>query len=260
MSGSIVRQLKPEEKELLLKREELATIRSALAERELELVDLRSELAVFEGRYLRQVAALYAELDDWKARIAELLAKLNPSIGATLRAEKARQQAHQTNADAHGAAAGHMDFSPSPELKKLYRETARSIHPDFASEPADRERRTRLMAEANRAYETGDLEALQRIWNEYQDTQDDIEGEDIGAALVRIIRQISLAKDRLSTIERELEILRGSEIALLQKQAQASAQDGIDLLEQLAESVQEQIDLAKKEFNALSSQEEASNG
>jgi hypothetical protein len=72
MSGKIVRRLKPEEEEILRKREELAAIRASLAERELELVDLRRQLAAFEGRYLRRVGTLYAELDEWKARIAEL--------------------------------------------------------------------------------------------------------------------------------------------------------------------------------------------
>ena len=50
MSGKIIRRLKPEEEEVLRKREELAVIRATLAERELELVDLRSQLASFEGR------------------------------------------------------------------------------------------------------------------------------------------------------------------------------------------------------------------
>jgi hypothetical protein len=54
MSGQITRRLKPEEEELLRKREELAAIRATLAERELELIDFRSQLGGFEGRYLRQ--------------------------------------------------------------------------------------------------------------------------------------------------------------------------------------------------------------
>jgi len=43
MSRPLIRRLKPEEKEVLRKREELAAIRATLAERELELVDLRSQ-------------------------------------------------------------------------------------------------------------------------------------------------------------------------------------------------------------------------
>ena len=115
MSGKIVRRLKPEEEEVLRKREELAAIRTTLADRELELVDLKSQLAVFEGRYLRQVGTLYAELDEWKARIAELQARLDPSAGSKIKAEEAREQARQTYADAHGEASETRDFIPSPE-------------------------------------------------------------------------------------------------------------------------------------------------
>jgi hypothetical protein len=72
MSGQITRRLKPKEEEILRKHEELAGVRATLAELELELVDFRSQLAAFEGRYLRQVGTLYAELDEWKALIFEL--------------------------------------------------------------------------------------------------------------------------------------------------------------------------------------------
>src|ERR1700688_799316 len=100
MSGSINRRLKPEEEEILRKREELAAIRATLAERELELVDLRTQFAAFEGRYLRQVGTLYAELDEWKARISEVQAQLDPSAPSKAQAEEAREQARQTYEDA----------------------------------------------------------------------------------------------------------------------------------------------------------------
>jgi hypothetical protein len=100
------------------KREELAVIRAALAERELELVNLRIELAAFEGRYVRQVGVLYAELDDWKAKLAALQARLHPTPASQEQAEQAREQARQTYQEAHGEAASTPDFTPSPELKK----------------------------------------------------------------------------------------------------------------------------------------------
>src|ERR1700730_10153448 len=125
MSGQITRRLKPEEEEILLKREELAAIRTTLAERELEFVDFGSQLAAFEGRYLRQVGTLYAELDEWKARIAALHARLDPSPAAKVQAEEAREQARQTYEDAHSEASETRDFTPSSELKSLFREVAK---------------------------------------------------------------------------------------------------------------------------------------
>lgn len=49
MPSAIVRKLTPEQEELDRKREELAAVRAALAERELELADLRAQLKSFEG-------------------------------------------------------------------------------------------------------------------------------------------------------------------------------------------------------------------
>jgi septal ring factor EnvC (AmiA/AmiB activator) len=255
MSGQITRRLKPEEEEILRKREELTAIRATLAERELELVDLRSQLAAFEGRYLRQVGTLYAELDEWKARISELHARLDPSSAANARAREAREQARQAYEDAHGKASETRAFTPSPELRSLFREVAKRIHPDFCRDAGDLERRTRFMAEANHAYEAGDAEALQRILDEYQDDADAVKGEGIGAELIRIIRQISQAKERVAAIEQELAALRQSEIALLKKQAEEREQEGRDLLAELATAVREQIEWTKKEFETLAKQD-----
>ena len=117
------------------------------------------------------------------------------------------------------------------------------------------ERRTRFMAEANRAYKTGDVETLHRILDEYQDGGDAVEGEGIGAELIRIIRQISQAKARVSAIEEEIGTLCQSEIALLKKQAEDTEQVGRDLLAELADDVREQIERAKKEYEALTKEE-----
>jgi hypothetical protein len=255
MPSEISRRLKPEEEEVLRKREELAAIRITLAERELELLDFRSQLAAFEGRYLRQVGSLYAELDEWKARISELRARLDPSAAAEERAHQAREQARQTYDDAHGRASETRDFTPSPELRSLYREVAKRIHPDFSKDSGDLDRRTRFMAAANHAYEAGDADALQRILDEYQDGADAVEGEGIGAELIRIIRQISQAKKRVAAIEQELAALRQSEIALLKKQAEEREQAGRDLLAELATDVREQIERTKKEYAALAKQD-----
>ena len=251
MSGPITRRLKPEEEELLRKREELAALRATLAERELELVDLRTQLAAFEGRYLRQVGTLYAELDEWRARISEFKARLNPSAASTAQAEDAREQARQTYEDAHGTASETREFTPSPELKRLYREVARRIHPDFATDPAERERRTRFMTEANRAYEAGDADALRRILDEFQDGAETVTGEGIGTELIRIIRQISLVKARLSAIEHEIATLRECEVAQLARDYEKAKQEGRDLLEELAASARERIRVAIEEYYFL---------
>jgi len=249
------RRLRPEEEELFRKREELVEIKAFLGERELELADLCHQLASFEGQYLRQVGRLYAELDEWKARILESRAQRDSSMAATQEAEQAREQARQTYETAYGEASKTDHCVASPELKSLFREVAKRIHPDFATSAADLERRTRFMAEANRAFEKGDFDALRWILHEYEDSPDTVAGDGIGAELIRLIRQISLAKNRLEAIAKELAILNQSEIALLMKQTEEAEQVGRDLLSELARAVREQIARTKKEYDTITEEQ-----
>jgi predicted nucleic acid-binding Zn-ribbon protein len=251
MSREIVKKLTPEEEELLRKREELAGVRGALAERELELADLRTQLKSFEGRYLRQVGVLYAELDDWEAKIAEIEASLRPSPTASQQAQETRKRAEETHEATHGEASKARDFQPSADLRSLFRETAKRLHPDFAKDEADRLLRTRLMAQANAAYSQGDAEALQRILDEFGNSPESVQGEGVGAELVRIIRQIHQARKNIAAIENELSSLRASEIAQLKQDVEKAEKEGRDLLAELEASVQVRIADAKKKHDGI---------
>jgi len=200
MKAQIVRRLSPEEEELARKREELALLQAELAERELDLTNLRAELAAFEGRYLRQVGTLYAELDEWNAKIAERLAKEEGTEESRSAAAQARMQADESDSAVHGEAAKAQEFIPSAELKALYREVAKRVHPDLATDEADRQKRDQLMAEANTAYQRGDAEALRRILEEYESSPESARGAGIGADLVRVLRQLKQVRDRIAAI------------------------------------------------------------
>jgi hypothetical protein len=251
MPVEIVRQLTPEEEELHRKREELASIRATLAERELELADLRAQLKSFEGRYLRQVGVLYAQLDDWDAKVAELEARLEKSTAAHQRAQRARQRADETHEATHGEASKAPDFKPSADLKSLFRKAAKQFHPDFSKDSADQRRRAEQFIQAKAAFDRGDSESLQRLIDEDQNSGDSILGEGVGAELIRLIRQIAQAKRHIAAIEQELTTTRTSELAKLQQDVDQAQQKGRDILAELAATVTEQIARARKEYEAL---------
>jgi peptidoglycan hydrolase CwlO-like protein len=250
MPTEIVRHLSPEEQELARKRQELAILQSELTDRELSLANLRAELAAFEGRYLREVGALYAELDDWNAKIAELTAAADGSDEAKAAAAEARGQAEESYAAAHGEAAKAADFSPSPELKKLFREVVRQIHPDSATDEADRAVRNRLMAEANLAYRRGDADALRRILEEYKSSPESVKGEGVGADLVRVLRQIDRIVKRLAQIEAEAAELASSEIAKLMAKVDSATASGSNLLTAMAKDLERRIQAAHRQYEA----------
>jgi phage terminase Nu1 subunit (DNA packaging protein) len=254
MPTDIILQQTPEEAELLRQREELACVRVTLAERELEVADLRTHLKTFEGRYLRQVGVLYAELDDWEARIAEREVALYDSETARERAREARQRADDTHEAAYGEAYEAEEFEPSPDLKRLFRDVAKRIHPDFAKDAAEQDHCTRMMARANKAYGRGDAEALQRILDDFHETAESVSGEDSIAELLRIGRQIQHALRDIAAIEQEMRELPTSEIAQFQHDAEAAEREGRDLLAELAASLREKIADAKRRYEFIDRQ------
>jgi hypothetical protein len=248
MPTEIVHHLSPEEQELARKRQELAILQAELTDRELSLANLRAELAAFEGRYLREVGVLYAELDDWIAKIAEFAAEAVGTEQSHTAASEARAQADESYAAAHGEASRAGDFSPSPELKKLFKDVVNQIHPDRAANEIDRALRNRLMAEANLAYKRQDADALRRILEEYKSSPESVKGDGAAADLQRVLFQIGRISNRLAEIEAEVAELTASEIALLMAKVEIATTKGRNLLAEMKKDVQHRIDLARNEY------------
>jgi hypothetical protein len=246
MPTEVVRRLSPEGEELAARREELARLEAELADRELIFASLRAELAAFEGLYLRRVGVLYAELDEWNARLAELRAERIGTPEAQTEAGEARSQAQESYSAAHGEASNVQPFRPSPELKSLFREAAKRVHPDTADDEKDRARRERLMKEVNAAYAVGDDEALRRILVGLDNSPDDVPGLGIGADLIRVLRQLRLAKDRLAAIDMELAALAKTDIGMLKAKTDIAATRGLDLLAEMEADVRRRISAARQ--------------
>ena len=89
-----------------------------------------------------------------KARSAEQFAQRPESERAQQAAAEARAKAAETQSAAGEDSGGEPRvFKASPEMKRLYREVARCVHPGPTSYREDRVKREQLMAEANLAYE-----------------------------------------------------------------------------------------------------------
>ena len=254
MPAEIILQQTPDDIELLDKREQLAAVRTVLAEREAELAQLRAQLKTFEGRYLRQVGILYAELDDLEARIAEREVDLYDSDSARHRAEEARRRAQETHDAAFADAREAEEFDPPPNLKALFREVAKRIHPDFARDEVEQKHFTLLMARANQAYSRGDIDTLQHLLDDHREIHASIAGEGAAAELRRILRQIQHAERDIAKLEAERHTLLATEIAQLHVEAEAAAREHRDLLTELATNLREQIADARYRFDFVNRQ------
>lgn len=240
--------LKPEEMELLRKRDEQKAVENDLTERELRVTNLRAELGAFERQYLHLVGLRYAELDEYKAQLAERLAAEQPdNIRAQQAAREARARANETKAGAGEKSEREPHaFKASPEMKRIYRDVAKRIHPDLTSNREDRATRQDLMARANEAYERGDESALTKILTEYESSPEAFHGEGPAAELVRVIRRISQVRGRLAEIEAESQAMLRSDLYQLRLRVEEAAQDGRDVLKEMVQKTEEQIAEAKR--------------
>ncbi len=236
------------------KRDELNILEEKLAERELELTGLSAELRGFEANYLGIVGIRYAKLDEILARIAEAQARLHPTdnIAAkrvTEQRNRAQESAKATSDIRETPLKGKLQSSEN--LNKLYRNVARKIHPDLCTNETERLQREKLMTEANLAYEEGNEERLQQILNEWESSPESVSGEDIGAELVRILRKIAQVEDRLNTISSEIEKLHKSDLYQLKTKVDSAAADKRDLLNEMADRLDNEIAKAEKKLKEI---------
>ena len=250
MSEHVGLRPKPEEEELRLKEQELQVLENQLIDREVQLTSLRGELAAFERLYLKTVGIRYAELDEIEAQIAEFLARRepnNPKAQGAAREARSRAEESRTGT-AESAVREVTRFSPSSSLRNLYREVARRIHPDLATDDADRAKRQKLMAEANHAYENGDEAKLRAILEEYESSPESVLGQGTGVDLVRIIRKIAQVKRRLVQIQTEIEQVRASDLFNLKMKVDEGSKQGRDVLNEMASAVLSQIAVCQGEL------------
>lgn len=248
----LVKSRSPEEQELKNKRAQLKRLEARLAEKELDLATLSAELAAFESRYLHMVGILYFELDEILLKIAEVNVRLHPEkVEVQKRAAEAAARAQET-AEAVGRAREleeqqtPEEFEPSEDLKKLYRDVAKKIHPDLASDENERQHRNDLMAEANRAYKDGDTERLKSILREWETCPEAVKGDDIASRLDRVDRKIEKIKTRLEAIRQERVRLILSDLYKLKHKVEKAAEMGRDLLSEMANRVEGDIAEARR--------------
>jgi hypothetical protein len=255
MNNEISKQGTPEENELEAKRRELEALAEQVSERELELATSRAKLHHFEDNYLREVGIHLTELDELKAQIAEKMAARSPSDETVQsEAKAAREQAkesYKATEELDEEEQRERSFEPSEELQKLYRKAARKFHPDTTTDEEERKELTKIMAEINRLYEEGKEDELRELIENYSRRPEAVKGEGVAYDLVRAIRKIDQLRDRLVTIEEELEQLRQSHLYELFKQVEDAKEEGTDLLKNMQASIRDEIQQSQEELDAL---------
>jgi hypothetical protein len=256
MRNDLIKTNTPEEAELATKKAEIERLSQLLAEKELDLEELKLTVAAFQHRYYSQVGKRYVELDELRAQIAELKARQTPQDEElNQEAIKARTQARKAAEEYEGGdiepQKDSQESEESEEAKRLYRKIASIIHPDKATDDKSRHVRTRLMAELNEAYAQKDITKMRNILDQWQESPEAVSGEGTAAELVRTIRAIAQIKRRISEIEAEIAELMTSDINVLMTKVHDADLAARDILAEMSVSIDSEIHDARNELASL---------
>ena len=166
--------------------EQIERLKTTIAKQEIEIMalekevdELHHEIAPFEKRFNRVVQPVLDRIDAVKAAIQDIEDARRGRRSAAAAENLWQQVVDNAPPNADSGATAEQDPLPSSKkagvkdesLKAIYRRLARQYHPDLATDEADRERRNRLMAMINAAYQDGDRHTLITL-SEEADTEE----------------------------------------------------------------------------------------
>jgi hypothetical protein len=223
-------------------RERLSALESELIGRERVLFELKTALQRLQSRYLAEIGVLYRELSELEAAVidAEIRAGIRPPPCPGDEDEAECDDERGPGASCANPAA------PSVDLKRMFRDVAKAIHPDLAVDEAARCRRHSLMAEANRAYAERDADRLRLILHAWERSADGAFGAAGGwerdeSDEQRVRRRLAAVEERLSAIAAEEHELRTSAIARLQQKIDEARAQGWDLFAEMRLQVKREL-------------------
>jgi hypothetical protein len=216
--------------------DEIARVEALLVERNEELTTLQEELQTFRARYTQVIGSLLAELAEVERAITEAEAR---RLGIEHVDEEESYTASVDAPDESGMLA-------RTGLRKLFWSVARMFHPDHAADEEEAKRRHRIMAEASRAYQEGDVESLHSLLGDEQlqaycagssHAPDNI--EEMAGRLLGL-------KEQLRTTEFGIKRLKQNSLYRLKLKVEEEGAAGRDVLGEEAHSIRRKIAKARK--------------
>ena len=231
--------------------QEAERLRDRLAAIEEEQATLMAELAAFEADYLREVVTVLAELHEVEARIAALVAERSGAADDRRAARSARARARETT---HAVKAIPPAPGPLPtgDIKKLYREAAKRMHPDLAPDEDTRQHAEAFMKRLNQAFAAADAGAiadLVRQWESSPYATAPAVAEE--AQVARAARRVSALQAAVDRAQARLDEVRASDLAGMMERAMAAAVQGSDLLAEWRASSEAALAAARRRLTEL---------
>ncbi len=243
--GSLAKSAPPPGGDAEQLRARIAELEGALHHRAGEVRRVRASLDAFKIRYRRDVGLLHEQLDELERAIAEAE---NGIAGA----DTAAAGANRTADPADGPPPAAPRYT-SDAVRKLFRDVAKAVHPDLARDALARDRRHRLMIEANQAYAIGDEERLRWILHAWENSPDAVVGHEPDALRLRFERRVAELEQQLRACEDEVTALQASPLWKLKTMVDEAAGRGKDLVRDMVGRLKRDIMVAQNRLDAIRS-------
>ena len=228
---------------------DLEALRAELTERErrldarsAEVIRTRADYDAFRIRYRQEVGLLHDQLDRLELDLAEA------ELGIL------EERLADAGDPPRGSAAERPEPQPrftSDAVRKLFRDVAKAIHPDLATNSDARDRRHSLMIDANRAYALGDEEQLRAILQAWERSPEAVQGTDQDAMRLRLVRRIDQVDEHLQALAAELASLTDTSLWKLKVMVDQEASQGKDLIRDMVRRLKRDIVVATNRLDAL---------
>lgn len=230
-------------------REDVTVLERRVADRERELMSVKTRLQQLQARYLSELGALYAELNALDDELTQAEIKAGLRVPDDPELDEPDGSATSESVGCSSASA------PSSALKAMFRDIARAVHPDAApaaqTDERTRYRRHSLMAEANRAYAERDEDRLRLILRAWKLDEDAAVCADPEAERARLQRRAAALTERLATLDADFDDLQSSAIARLRSRIDEARAQGWDLFAEMVRQIKREIDAARIKLTRL---------
>ncbi|GFE61058.1 J domain-containing protein [Geobacter sp. AOG2] len=245
----------PEEVELERKQRELKRFQLELGDWERMFSDLKAEIRTFEQLYEDTLGGRITVLEELEWQVNGILGtEKAPPRQESLSDEQVFSHFRRTTDLLDDDDESPPDTS-SMSIKSLYRGVAKAVHPDLASDEADRLRRQELMSVANQAYESGDRKSLEELFWDWEVGTGTVSGKDIASELVRVIRQIARTQQNIHAVILQIDELKQTDIYRFKLRVADAQAEGIDLLAEMVAKADEDISVLRKRLSVLRGEE-----
>jgi hypothetical protein len=219
-------------------------LRDRLAELEVEHATLLAELRAFESDYLREVGVVDVQVQEIEARILALAAARSGAVADHDAAAAAEQRFRETTTALRSIPAP-AGPPPTDDLKTLFRDAAKRMHPDLVADEAGREHAEAFMKRLNQAYGKSDAEAIASLVRQWETSP-------YATALpVADAGRAPALAAAVAHAEQRLDEARDSDLAKLMERAFIASMTGHDLLAELRVEAEAALARARERLAAL---------